>query len=211
VPCCRYRSAKTIMMDSALATFRHLGAFGLFFLAVLDSSPFPTFGGPDILLVILVSTHRNPWYVDAVIATVGSMLGACGTFGLARKAGEARLQTKFGPTRVSVFLRIFKKRGTATLVASTAVPFPFPTSLFFATAGASDYSFRKFLAVVMLSRVIRYTAISLVAQRYGGRLIGMLRHPTEYWSWLLLLIALAVAVIIGGILFKKRLPSASLH
>jgi Beta-lactamase len=29
--------------------FRHLGALGLFFLAILDSSPLPTFGGPDIL------------------------------------------------------------------------------------------------------------------------------------------------------------------
>src|ERR1700686_5026358 len=47
---------------TSLSIFRHLGAFGLFFLAILDSSPLPTFGGPDILLVILVSTRRNPWY-----------------------------------------------------------------------------------------------------------------------------------------------------
>jgi hypothetical protein len=40
--------------------FRHLGALGLFFLAILDSSPLPTFGGPDILIAILAASHRNP-------------------------------------------------------------------------------------------------------------------------------------------------------
>src|ERR1700734_286679 len=48
--------------SNLFSVLRHLGALGLFFLAVLDSSPIPTFGGPDILLVILVSTRRNPWY-----------------------------------------------------------------------------------------------------------------------------------------------------
>ena len=33
----------------------HLGAAGLFFLAILDSSPIPTFGGPDILTAMLAA------------------------------------------------------------------------------------------------------------------------------------------------------------
>ncbi len=33
--------------------FRHLGVFGLFLFAILDSSPLPTFGGPDILIALL--------------------------------------------------------------------------------------------------------------------------------------------------------------
>jgi membrane protein YqaA with SNARE-associated domain len=49
---------------------------GLFFLAILDSSPIPTFGGPDILIAILAATHRNPWYEYAAVATAGSVIGA---------------------------------------------------------------------------------------------------------------------------------------
>src|SRR5438128_819996 len=56
--------------------FRHLGALGLFFLAILDSSPLPTFGGPDILTAISVASHRNPWYEYAAVATAGSVIGA---------------------------------------------------------------------------------------------------------------------------------------
>lgn len=54
------------------STFRHLGALGIFFLTILDSSPVPTFGGPDILLAILVATRRDPWYEYTAVATVGS-------------------------------------------------------------------------------------------------------------------------------------------
>ena len=69
--------------------FRHLGALGLFFLAILDSSPLPTFGGPDILTAILAASHRNPWYEYAAVATAGSVIGALLTFRVARRAGSA--------------------------------------------------------------------------------------------------------------------------
>src|SRR5208282_3152231 len=193
---------------SVLSTFRHLGPFGLFTLTILDSSPVPTFGGPDILLAILVSTHLDPWYVYAVVATIGSTIGAYITFRLARKAGEAYLESKFGHAKVSAFLAVFKKWGTGTLVASTAIPFPFPTSLVFAAAGASDYHVGKYLAIVALSRGARYTLIALLADLLGRHFARILQHPTQYWGWLLLFAAAILALIGAGILFNRRLLAA---
>jgi membrane protein YqaA with SNARE-associated domain len=193
---------------SFLSAFRHLGALGLFSLAILDSSPAPTFGGPDILLAILVTTHRNPWYEYVAVATAGSTIGAYITFHLARKAGETYLESKFGATRLAGFLELFKKWGTGTLVASTAIPFPFPTSLVFAAAGASKYNLGKYLAVVAASRVVRYAAIAIVADLYGRRFIRMFRHPTQYWGWLLLFAAASLFLIAAGILFNRRVLAA---
>ncbi len=96
--------------------FRHLGALGLFFLAILDSSPLPTFGGPDILTAILAATHRNPWYEYAAVATAGSVIGAYLTFRIARKAGSAYLQSKFGNRKLDAILGFFHKWGTCALV-----------------------------------------------------------------------------------------------
>jgi membrane protein YqaA with SNARE-associated domain len=87
--------------------FRHLGAMGLFFLAILDSSPLSTFGGPDILIAILAASHRNPWYEYAAVAAAGSMIGAFLTFRIARRAGSAYLNTKFGEGRMSALLKLF--------------------------------------------------------------------------------------------------------
>jgi len=187
---------------------RHLGALGLFFLAILDSSPLPTFGGPDILTAILSASHRDPWYEYAAMATAGSVIGAYLTFRIARKAGSAYLDSKFGKGKVSKFLKLFKKWGTGTLFASTAIPIPSPTSLFFAAAGASDYPKGKFLVIVAVGRALRYATIAIVADHYGRHFIRVLRHPSQYWGWLLLFSALIVGLIAGGILVNRRLETA---
>jgi membrane protein YqaA with SNARE-associated domain len=202
------QSARPDRGNSFTSIFRHLGALGLFFLAILDSSPLPTFGGPDILIAILAATHRNPWYEYASVTTVGSVIGAGLTFHLARKAGSAYLNSKFGHGKVPALLKLFEKWGTGTLVASTAIPFPFPTSMFFAAAGASKYHAGKFLAIVAICRAVRYSAIALVADRYGRQFIRTLRHPTESWGWVLVLTAIGSALIAGGILINKRMASA---
>jgi membrane protein YqaA with SNARE-associated domain len=190
---------------SLFAKFRHLGAFGLFALTILDSSPVPTFGGPDILLAILVSARIDPWYEYAIVAMIGSTIGAYITFRLARKAGEAYLESKFGQARVSSFLGVFKKYGTGTLVATTAVPFPFPTSLVFAAAGASDFPLTKYIVIVALSRGARYATIGLVADLFGRHFVRMFRHPTQYWGWFLLFAAAVIVLIGAGILINRRL------
>jgi membrane protein YqaA with SNARE-associated domain len=187
----------------------HLGALGLFFVAIIDSSPLPTFGGPDILIAILAASHRNPWYEYAAVATAGSVIGAYLTFRIARKAGSAYLHSKFGEGKVSALLKVFKKWGTGTLVASTAVPFPFPTSMVFAIAGASNYRMSKYLAIVTICRAARYAAIAIAADRFGRHFIRVFLHPTQYWGWLLLFAAMVFGLITAGILINRRLATVS--
>jgi membrane protein YqaA with SNARE-associated domain len=190
------------------ATLLHLGAVGLFFLAILDSSPIPTFGGLDILTAVLAASHRSTWYEYAATATAGSVVGAYLTFRFARKAGSAYLDKKFRKGKVSKFLKLFKHWGSGTLVASTAIPLPTPTSMFFAAAGASDYPLAKFLVIVALCRAARYFAIAFVAGHYGRGVIRVLRHPLQHWGWLLFALALIASLIGGGILMGRRLEAA---
>ncbi len=150
--------------------FRHAGAGGLFLLAILDSSPIPTFGGPDILLALLAASHRNPWYEFAAVATLGSAIGAFITFRIGRRAGSAYVN-KFRKGKVSGMLKLFEKWGFGILAASAAVPFPFPTSLFFAAAGASNYRTAPFLTIV--THLPRH---SLFGGSPGGRLLWTPYH-----------------------------------
>jgi membrane protein DedA with SNARE-associated domain len=99
-------------------------------------------------------------------------------------------------------------RGSVHLVASTAIPFPFPTSLVFAAAGASEYHLGKYLAVVAVSRSVRYAVIAVAADLFGRHFVRMFQHPTQYWGWFLLFTAAILALIAAGILLNRRLLAA---
>ena len=190
------------------AFIRHLGAFGLFLLAVADSSPIPTFAGPDILTAILAARQREPWYYYAAVATAGSVIGAYLTFRMARKAGLDYLGRKFGQRRVTRLLEYFKRWGTGALVVSTVVPLPFPTSAFFAAAGALDYPLRTFIIVVALGRAGRYGAIAAIAFHYGRRFVVGLRHLGRHSGWLVTIAAAVVFVVTVAIVLRRRLESS---
>ena len=99
--------------------------------------------------------------------------------------------------------------GTGSLIASTAIPFPFPTSLLFAVAGASKYSLARFLTVVTICRGVRYTLVAIIADHYGRHFVRVLTHPAQYWGWLLLFAALVLSVIVAGIVLNKRLVATT--
>jgi membrane protein YqaA with SNARE-associated domain len=187
----------------------HLGGLGLFFVAMLDSSPIPTFGGLDILTAVLAGRHAEPWFYYAAIATAGSVIGAYMTFKGARKAGAAYLERKFGKRKVTKLLEQFQHWGTGGLIVSTAVPFPFPTSFFFAAAGVLKYSFGKFIVVVAVCRGVRYATVALVASLYGRHFIRVLRNPGQYYEWLLGIGIALVCGILITVLLRKRFQAAA--
>jgi membrane protein YqaA with SNARE-associated domain len=189
--------------QSVASWFRHLGALGLFMLAILDGSPIPTFAGPDILTAILSASHRNPWYEYAAVATAGAVIGSYLTFRVARQAGIAYLDQKFKKGAVGRTLKLYKRWGAGALLASAAIPFPFPTSMLFAAAGVSNYRTSKFLGIVALGRGFRYAAIAFIADRYGRHFVRALRHPGQYWPWLAFFAVIVFALTMGTILVNR--------
>lgn len=183
---------------------RHLGAFGLLLLAILDSSPAPTFGGPDILTMILAARRGEPWYYYAAAATLGSVIGAYLTFRIARGAGSVYLEKKFGARRVAGILEYFKRWGTAVLFLSSLIPFPFPTSAFFAAAGVLNYPLRRFIFVVAVARAGRYFALADLASHYGRHIIRIVRHPGQYAGWWILITCLVSAIVAAALFVQRR-------
>jgi membrane protein YqaA with SNARE-associated domain len=184
---------------------RHLGPLGLFLLAIFDSLPFPTFGALDIFTAVLAARQRHLWYYLAALATAGSVVGACITFRMARRAELQFLHRRFGEKRIAKLKRQFERWGTGALAVCTGVPFPLPTSACFAVAGALNYPLKTFVVVVALCRVLRYSAIALIAGLYGRRFIISLRHLWEHSALIVVLfIAAAVAIILAVVLVKRH-------
>jgi membrane protein YqaA with SNARE-associated domain len=200
-----FLQAATRKPSKQISALLRLGLSGLFFLAILDGTPFPTLGGPDILTAVLAGMHRDSWYTCAAVATAGAVIGAYITFWMARRAGAEYLREKFKGGKVAGVVKLFQRWGLSAVAVSAAIPFPFPTSLFFAAAGVSHCRTRTFLSVVTLCRGFRYTLIAILADHYGRHFIRIVRNPTRYWGWLLLFIAILGGLIAAAILVNRRL------
>jgi membrane protein YqaA with SNARE-associated domain len=163
----------------------------------------------DLLIAVLAARRAEPWYYYAILATSGSVIGAYLTFHAARHGGADYLRRKFGERRVSRLLSLFEKYGTTGLSLSSAVPFPFPTSAFFAAAGVLDYPLRKFLVVVSLSRAARFAAISFIASLYGRQFVRLLRHPSQYLGWVIAIAVAVIMLIFTATFVRKRLQATA--
>jgi membrane protein YqaA with SNARE-associated domain len=163
----------------------------------------------DLLIAVLAARRAEPWYYYAILATSGSVIGAYLTFHAARGGGADYLKTKFGQQRVAKLLSLFEKYGTTGLSVSSSVPFPFPTSAFFAAAGVLDYPLRKFLVVVSLSRAARFAAISFIASLYGRQFVRLLRHPSQYLGWVIAIAVAIIMLILTATFMRKRLQATA--
>ncbi len=73
----------------------NLGALGFIPLGLLDSSVIPVPGSMDVLIIILSARNEKLWLLYAVMATIGSVIGAYVTYRVARKGGKETLERKF--------------------------------------------------------------------------------------------------------------------
>jgi membrane protein YqaA with SNARE-associated domain len=180
------------------AALRHLGAFGLFAFAILDSSPIPTFGGLDVFTAILAARHLEPWYFYAAVSSAGSAIGAFMTFRITRKAGASYFKKKFGGGTYQRLLTFVEHRGAVSLVVATLAPPPFPTSAVLAAAGVMNYPLRRFLTAALVGRVVRYSLIAWAGAKYGRHFVRIVRHPSQYLGWSVLVLGTIVLMAVAA-------------
>lgn len=198
-----------------LRFFAHWGGVGLVPLAILDSSPIPTFGSLDILTAFLSARHSDLWFYYASMATLGAMIGSYLTYKLGQKTGLAWIEKKFGARRSRQVEYALERWGSGAIFVSTVSPPPCPTSMFLLAAGAFGYRLRKFFVAVFVGRAIRYGLLTIIAAHYGRRIVRYMRHPGQYlWLSLGVTLLIIVATVIFLMLRRpaelpERLPHAT--
>lgn len=179
--------------SAMLQLFSHWGGLGLVPLAILDSSPIPTFGSLDILTAFLSIRHPNLWLYYACMAILGAMVGSYLTYKLGTRTGSDWLQRKFGLRRSHQVEYALERWGSGAVFVSTVAPPPCPTSLFLLAAGAFGYKLRKFFVAVFAGRTLRYGLLTLIAAHYGRRIMRFVRHPDRY-LWISLLATFVIVI-----------------
>ncbi len=185
----------------------HLGAPGLFCVAVLDSSaiPIPIPGSTDLLLLWLVAHKGNPLLL-APCAIAGSIVGGYTTWLIGRKGGKAAL-SHYVPARLLARVVVWVERHPAPSVFLPAVlPPPIPLSPFVLASGALGVSRNRFLLVYGMARTLRYSLVAWLGVAYGPRVVRMWSGTSQKWSAPLLW-AFAGVVVIGVCLGIRKIRS----
>src|ERR1700734_645329 len=136
--------------------FITLGGPGLILLGLLDSSIVPIPGSMDAMTIVLAAHQRTWWPYYAVMATIGSVVGAYITYRLARKQGDKALHARLSQRNAKLVTEPFEKWGFGAIALPALLPPPMPMVPFVIAAGALQYSPKKFLVAMALGRLARY-------------------------------------------------------
>lgn len=191
--------------------FIALGPFGLFAVAVLDSSFVPLPSSVDALMILLTVTHPRLMILYALLATAGSTIGCVILYYVSRRAGSRALR-KFSPAKQARVKELIDRYDVLSVLVASLMPPPFPFKLFVITAGVFRFSLTRFTLAIVAGRAFRFLLEGYLAIRYGAQASQILQ---KYYPWIGLGLAILIVVIFFGRKFlkgkRKRAAAGSLE
>jgi hypothetical protein len=100
--------------------FLALGGPGLILLGLIDSSVIPVPGSMDAMTIVLSAHQRTWWPYYAVMATVGSVIGAYVTYRLARNRGEKALHDRLSKRNAKKVVGVFERWGFGAIAGAAS-------------------------------------------------------------------------------------------
>lgn len=172
------------------------GGVGLLVFGILDSSFLFLPWGNDVLVVALTARHpttANALYY-AAMSTVGSVVGCLLIDLTLRPLGAEGLQRHLSARRVQRVQNRVRDHGGLTLTLASLAPPPFPFTAFVMAAAALQYSRKRLLAVIGVTRMVRFTVLGLLALRFGESILKWSKNPIVQG----LLVALIILSTVGS-------------
>ncbi len=169
---------------------------GLVVLGALDSSMvFFLPLGIDFIVILLAARKPELFWLYAILATVGSIIGAAGTFWIGRKVGEHGLSKFVKPSRLKRVQERVGDGAAVTIAALAIIPPPFPFTAFVLTSGACHVNAWTFFVTLGAVRSVRFVAEGALAAHYGKGIIGWMQSTT----FTVIVGAMAAIAIVGTI------------
>ena len=190
-------------IEGLISFLRDLGAPGLMGLAFVDSAGIPTGGGPDWVLLVMVSESQllMELLIFVPAAVFGSAVGCLVPYYIGRRSGHLVLE-RFEAERQQTVRDKIDRYGLWAVAFSVIAPPPYPMKLFILSAGVFGMPFGRFLLAAVIGRTARYSLVGYLAVRYGERATDLLR--TNFLTVAEILAALALAVLVVQALRKRN-------
>lgn len=173
-----------------------LGPFGLFVVAILDSSFLSIPEINDLLVVTSSTAFPGRCWLYISMATLGSVVGSSMLCWIGRRGGEALLKKRFGVVRVEQTRQLFNRWGVLALAVPSALPPPMPFKVFVLSAGVFEMPWRRFVVTLLISRGLRYTFWGVMGVMYGDEALAMLKRFDAWFGGSISTILLVVAIVV---------------
>ncbi|MDQ2974567.1 MAG: VTT domain-containing protein [Acidobacteriota bacterium] len=177
--------------------FIALGPFGLFAVALLDSTFVPLPSSADALMILLTTAHPRLMILYASLATAGSTIGCVILYYISRHAGRRALR-KFSEAKQKRVKELIDRYDVLSVLVASLMPPPFPFKLFVITAGVFRFSVLRFTIAIVAGRMFRFLLEGYLAIRYGAQAKQVL---ARYYPW----IGLGLAVLLIGFFLTRNL------
>jgi membrane protein YqaA with SNARE-associated domain len=182
------------------------GAFGLFAVALLDSTFVPLPSSADALMLLLTAAHPRWMVLYAFMATAGSALGCWILYLISRRAG-ARALRRFSEAKQKRVKELIERYDMAAVLVATLLPPPFPFKLFVVTAGVFRFSLVRFMIAIIVGRAFRFLLEGYFAVRFGDEAKQIL---ARYYPWIGLGLAFAILIWVSSKSLRKHRSARSL-
>src|SRR5713101_6539871 len=136
-----------------------LGAPGLFLVAFLDSTFLPLPGVTDVMLIVMVTRHKEfvVWYLLA--AMIGSIAGCLVLHAIGRKGGEALVRKRFTGEKTERAMALLQRHGVIAVLIPSLLPPPAPFKIFVLLAGVVGISATRCAIAIAIGRGVRYATL----------------------------------------------------
>ena len=196
--------AALIISAQVWAKLRHLGPLGAIALGIADASVIPTPGSLDILIILLVGSEPQHWWIFVMAAALGSTLGASITFRIGEKGGKTELEARFPRKKLDRVYRWSKKYGVGAVAVPALLPPPFPLSPFLLAAGAMKVPRKKFLMAYAVGRTVRYGIVAWLGRLYGHAFIHDMQKYSKPIIWSLIGMAVIGGIVAAIYIYRRK-------
>ena len=181
----------------------------LFFVSVIESFIFPL--PPDLLIIPMTVAKMNNWFKIALIATAGSVLGACMGYLIGyvffNEIGIPIFEL-YGVDNVT-FLKDKVAQGGGIIAWSTFLAIaaftPIPFKLLTITSGFVHFNFFYFIIISFLARGSRFFLIALLIGKFGPKIKPLLEKKLLKISIIFTILTIVVAYILYLLLKNSML------
>ena len=178
---------------------------GVLLMGALDSSLiFFLPLGIDFVVIVLSARQPQLFWLYALLATAGSVIGAAVTFWIGRKVGKHGLSRLMNPSRLKRVQNRVAHHAGFGVAALAIIPPPFPFTAFVLASGAFGGHAWTFLTTLAAVRLVRFLAEAGLASIYGRRILGWMKSTTfEVVIGALIALAITGTIVSGVAVYRS--------